>query len=174
MGIVFNCIGFYRDLDGIFDPICSFLWLVVISLRIWLRENGWIHKNNSSVCAYTSKKELSCHEVCVILCNNKQWPQEQLCAIERPFWTPMILKEQNKNKTKLWGTSADNNHKHNACDKRADVMKRARFRERTLCCWEQFIKTYVTSSLKIKNTFFFFFFFKFCNSETHTAAEQPA
>lgn len=170
MGIVFNCTGFYRDLDGIFGPICSFLCLVVISLRIRLRENGWIHKNNNSVCAYTSKKELSCHVVCITLCNNKQWPQEQLRGIEHPFWTPMILKEQNKNKTKLLGTLADNKHKHNAGNKRADVMKRAHFRERMLCCWEQFIKAYVTSSLKVKRLFFF----KFCISETCSAAHQPA
>lgn len=69
----------------------------------------------------------------------------------------MILKEKNKNKTKLLGTPADNKHEHNAGDKRADVIKRPSFPERMAYCWKQFIKAYVTSSLKVKKGLIFFF-----------------
>lgn len=91
----------------------------------------------------------------------------------------MILKEQNKNKTKLLGTPADNKHKHNAGDERADVIKRACFRERMIYCWEQFIKAYVTFSLKVKKEWvlgrgFLLGFFRFSVSEIRSAAEQPA
>jgi len=85
----------------------------------------------------------------------------------------MLLKEQNKNKTKLLGTPAENKHKHNAGDKRTDIMKRACFRERMVYGWEQFIKVSVTSSQKVKKRLNLFFF-SFCISETCSAAEQPA
>lgn len=63
----------------------------------------------------------------------------------------MVLKEQNKNKTKLLETLTGTTHKHNAGNNRTSVIKTACFCERMVYCWEQCIKAYVTSLIDKKD-----------------------